>query len=81
MYNRPRWNIIWQSKNISKANIEAIKQAKINGAKIVIATGRPIDGVYDVLDTLGLTTNDDYVICYNGAKILNVGKRKLFMKK
>lgn len=63
-------------KNISKANIESIKQAKINGAKIVIATGRPIDGVYDVLDTLGLTTNDDYVICYNGAKILNVGKKE-----
>ena len=30
-------------KNISKANIEAIKQAKINGAKIVIATGGTSD--------------------------------------
>lgn len=60
-------------KNISIENINAIKKAKENGCKIVIATGRPISGVLDVLSKLQLDTKNDYVICYNGGKIINVG--------
>lgn len=62
-----------KNKNISEANKLAIKMAKDRGTKIVIASGRPFCGVYPVLKELNLTTPDDYVICYNGAKILNVG--------
>ena len=60
-------------KNISQQNIEAIKKCKELGVKIVIATGRPISGVMPVLKRLGLTTNEDYCIIYNGSKVLNVG--------
>ena len=60
-------------KNISIENINAIKKARENGTYIVIATGRPLNGVINTLNTLGLNTIDDYVICYNGAKIFNVG--------
>lgn len=65
-----------KDKNISEENIKAIKKARELGCKIVIASGRPFCGVLPVLLKLGLTTNDDYVICYNGAKILNVGLNK-----
>ena len=65
-----------KNKNISNENIIAIKKAKELGCKIVIASGRPFCGVKPVLEKLGLTTTDDYVICYNGAKILNVGLNK-----
>lgn len=65
-----------KEKNISKENIEAIKEARKNGCKIVVATGRPISGVTHVLEALELTTNDDYVICYNGAKVLNCGTKE-----
>ena len=41
-------------KNISKENIEAIKLAKKNGCKIVICTGRPINGVISTLEKLEL---------------------------
>lgn len=58
-------------KNISHENKKAIKLAKENGCKIVIATGRPINGILNVLKELDLVSKDDYVICYNGAKILN----------
>ncbi len=61
-----------KNKNISKENIEAIKKAKENGCKIVIATGRPYNGVLPVLKKLDLLSEDDYVICYNGAKVFNV---------
>ena len=61
-------------KNISKENKEAIKKCHELGIKIIIATGRPSKGVLPVLEELGLTTNDDYAIIYNGARIINVGK-------
>lgn len=64
-------------KNISNENKIAIKKAKDTGCKIVIATGRPISGVTPVLEELNLTTNDDYVIVYNGAKIYNVGTKEI----
>ena len=64
-------------KKISKENKAAIKKAKENGCYIVIATGRPYNGVKDVLTELNLTTENDYVILYNGGKIMNVGKNEL----
>ncbi len=64
-------------KNISKQNIEAIHKCHELGVKIVIATGRPISGVRPVLERLDLTTDKDYIIIYNGSKILNVGTGEL----
>lgn len=59
-------------KRISKENKEAIANAQKKGCKIVIATGRPMNGVLPVLKELNLLEEENYVICYNGAKILNV---------
>ena len=64
-------------KNISDENMLAIKEARKNGCYIVIATGRPICGVLPTLKKLGLDTENDYVITYNGAKVLSVGKNEL----
>lgn len=58
-------------KNISEQNKKAIAEAQKNGCKIVIASGRPIHGVVPVLEQLNLFKSDDYVICYNGAKVFN----------
>lgn len=65
------------NKNISMENKEAIRKAKENGCKIVIATGRPIVGVLPVLEQLGMNTNNDYVIVYNGALVYNVGTKEI----
>ena len=61
------------AKNVSEDNRIAINKCKELGVKIVLATGRPISGVKPLLDDLGLNTNNDYVILYNGAKIINCG--------
>lgn len=66
-----------KKKNISLENKKAIQQAKENGCKIVIATGRPISGVIPVLEELNLCSNEDYVIIYNGAKVFNVGTKEI----
>ena len=61
-----------KQKNVSLENKKAIQLAKENGCHIVIATGRPYPGVYRLLNELNLTGPDDYVICYNGSKVLKV---------
>ncbi len=60
-----------QQKNISIENKQAIDYANRHGCKIVIASGRPIHGIIPVLEQLNLFRQDDYVICYNGAKVFN----------
>lgn len=50
---------------------EAIQQAKAEGIKIVLCTGRPIGGVNRYLADLQLDQEGDYVIAYNGALVQN----------
>lgn len=50
---------------------EALQQAKAEGATVVLCTGRPLGGVTRYLLELELTTEDDYVIAYNGALVQN----------
>lgn len=64
-------------KNISFENKEAIKKAIAKGCKIVIASGRPIQGIIPVLEELNLLNDTDYVICYNGAKVMNTKTQEI----
>lgn len=47
----------------------AIQEAKQNGIKVVLCTGRPLVGVRPYLEELNLLDEDDYVITFNGALI------------
>lgn len=58
-----------QAKQISARNKEALKQAKAQGVKIVICTGRPLKAIEPVLEELGLNDDDDYSITFNGGYI------------
>lgn len=64
-------------KRISDKNKIAIKKAKELGCHVVIATGRPLNGVLPVLKELDLLDDTDYCIIYNGAKIFNVKTKEL----
>lgn len=64
-------------KRISEANKNAIKKAKELGVRVVIATGRPFNGVLPVLKELDLLDETDYCIIYNGAKVFNVKTKEL----
>lgn len=65
---------------ISKANIEAIELAKKKGVKVVLATGRPINGIKNYLRQLNLF-EDDYVIAFNGALVQTTRDEKIIGKK
>lgn len=67
--------------SISRRNKEAVEKAKDKGVKVVITSGRPIEGILDSLDKLGLNTNSDYVISYNGCVVQNSYTKEIIYKK
>jgi len=64
-------------KEITERVRKAINAAKAIGVKVVLASGRPIDGMLPTLEALGLTTVDDYVLTYNASLILNVASKEV----
>ncbi|OBT13513.1 HAD family hydrolase [Vibrio sp. UCD-FRSSP16_10] len=61
------------NKIITARNKQAIIDAKKQGVTVVLASGRPLQGMLDSLEQLQMNTNEDYVLCYNAALIKNVG--------
>jgi len=60
-------------KSISDANYQAIMDTKEAGIKVVLASGRPLQGLQPHLEHLGLTSEDDFVVSYNGSLVQRVG--------
>lgn len=54
---------------ISEKTIEVINEAKQQGIHIVLCSGRPIGGMKNYIETLGLNRVGDYAIAYNGALV------------
>ncbi len=61
--------LLKDDKTITTFNKEALKKARELGVKIVLTSGRPVQGIKKYLDELELTGEDDYVIGLNGALI------------
>lgn len=59
-------------KQISQQTLDAILQAKKQGTIIVIASGRPTNGVLPLARQLDLMSSDNYILSFNGANIINV---------
>ena len=59
-----------EKKEVTTRTKEAIRRAIEAGVAVVLATGRPLIGVMPVARELGLDTLGGYILCYNGALIL-----------
>ena len=55
----------------------AIRAARAQGVRIVLATGRPFSGIEEYLEELGLAGENDYCITFNGAVIQNAAGTKV----
>lgn len=66
-----------ENQKISKESIVAIKKAKQLGVKIVIASGRSIQGIENYLEELDLLTDDNYSVVCSGAIVMNNTKEKI----
>ena len=58
-------------KEITQRTKTAIAKAKAKGIKVVLATGRPLDGIKPALSELNLIEESGYVLCFNGALVVN----------
>lgn len=52
---------------IPASAVAAAKEALAAGIKVVLASGRPLTGMQDYLDVLGIKGDDQYAITHNGA--------------
>lgn len=72
--------LLKDDKSISKETKEAIKEARKKGVKVVLATGRPVDGVKRYLEELDLWHDNEYVLTFNGAIIKEIGQNKVICR-
>ncbi len=63
-------------RKISPKTKEALKLAKAQGVKIVISTGRPLNGIWPYAEELGLIDSEEYAIAFNGAVVYNLATKQ-----
>lgn len=70
-----------EKKEISDRCQKDIEKLKEKGIKVVLATGRPLDGVMRYVEKLGLLDEDDYVVTYNGALVQGTQTNEILYNK
>ncbi len=65
---------------VSEDNIKALKEAHESGTVITICSGRVSQSIVRVMKEIGLQTDKDYYISYNGAIINNGLNDRIFYK-
>ncbi|TDT57234.1 Cof-type HAD-IIB family hydrolase [Fonticella tunisiensis] len=72
--------LLRDDKSLSEKTIHAVRKARERGIRVVIASGRPTKGIRNYLEALGLVSEEDYVISYNGALVQNVKTGEIISK-
>lgn len=66
------------AKQVTPRVKDALQEATAQGVKVVLTTGRPLPGVQEYLDELGLNHQDDqYAITYNGGVVQTTNGEEL----
>lgn len=68
-------------KEITAPTLEALIQIQKNGKKVVLASGRPINGVAPLAEKLKLHEYGGYTLSFNGARITNCTTGELIYNK
>lgn len=68
--------LITDDRQVTPEVFSAIQDAKSQGVKVVIATGRPIAGVKQLLQDLNLNEPGDFVITFNGGLVQDTATEK-----
>lgn len=63
-------------KVISEENKQAIAKARETGVTVVLASGRPLEGMQDKLDELNINSDKDFVLYYNGSMVKTLAPMK-----
>lgn len=65
--------LINEQNKVPKENIEAIEYFRANGGKVMLATGRLPDAVYEAIEGV---TPDFPCICHNGGSVYDLAKKE-----
>ncbi|MGF3066342.1 Cof-type HAD-IIB family hydrolase [Facklamia sp. P12945] len=68
------------SKEVTAKNLEALDYAQERGVKVVICTGRPYSTMHHLIDQIGLKSEDDYLILYNGAFVQRISDGQVLIQ-
>lgn len=69
--------LLTSEKTISQRTKQAIAQARKLGVKVVLASGRPIDGMQSKIDELNIAGDGEFVVYFNGSMVKEIGSGKL----
>jgi len=72
--------LLTKDKKLTLENKQAIKEFIKLGGHFVIATGRPLQGVFPLIDELNLTNDQDATLTYNGGVIMLNKSKKILNK-
>ncbi|MEW4354239.1 sugar-phosphatase [Streptococcus pneumoniae] len=72
--------LLTSQKEITPEVFDAIQDAKAAGVKVVIATGRPIAGVKQLLSDLHLNEEGNFVVTFNGGLVQDTVTGQEFVK-
>ena len=72
--------LLREDKTVSQRTKDAIKKAKDKGVTVVLATGRPIEGVHKYLEELDMLGENDYVLSYNGSLVQKSKTKEIISK-
>ena len=61
--------LLRKDKTISQRTFAALQAARQRGVKVVLSTGRPVMGIRNYLEYLGLNDDDEYAITFNGSAV------------
>ncbi|MGF1726873.1 sugar-phosphatase [Photobacterium nomapromontoriensis] len=67
-------------KTISPRTKQAIQAAREQGVHVVLASGRPLEGMTNYLDELNMHSEDDYVLSYNASLVQRVASKTVIRK-
>lgn len=66
--------------NISDKNKQALHDAHHKGVKIVLCTGRPYLLMKDFVEEIGLNSEEDYIITFNGGQVQKASNGEVIKK-
>ncbi|WP_079425790.1 Cof-type HAD-IIB family hydrolase [Clostridium oryzae] len=73
--------LLKNDKTISDKTFKAIEKARQKGVKVVLATGRPANGIKYYIDYLNLDSDDEFAITFNGSAVQTLKSGKLLFEK
>ncbi|MGT2908252.1 Cof-type HAD-IIB family hydrolase [Streptococcus dentiloxodontae] len=56
-------------KKVSEGNKAVLRRARDKGVKVVITTGRPLKAIEWLIDEIGLRSDEQYIITFNGGMV------------